>query len=55
MVHGLGGKKPAELGVPEDKLVSIPVRTINKENVEAFQKELADNLAAAVDRLLAAS
>lgn len=42
----VGGKKPAELGVPEDKLVSIPVRTINKENVEAFQKELADNLAA---------
>ncbi len=37
------GKTPE---VPENKEVSIPARTITKENVEPFQAELAANLAA---------
>ncbi|NNC89872.1 MAG: substrate-binding domain-containing protein [Akkermansiaceae bacterium] len=32
--------------LPEDKQISIPARTITKENVEAFQAELAANLKA---------
>ena len=38
-------KKMPEL--PANKEISIPARTITKENVEEFQKELAANLAAA--------
>ena len=44
MAAYLGGDKS---GIPENKLIIVPTKVIDKDNVDAFEQDLKDKIASA--------